>query len=109
MGTNGNLDSDASGTWWIKSCIGLWLEAYFMWPHQGRMSCLVCACVQDFKPHQEKVIWRQQREYWGTWSIHKMLVCGIPKEHNLNLLVIRTPTMWDARLKGRAPRAHVNC
>ena len=20
------------------------------------MSCLVCACVQDFKPHQEKVI-----------------------------------------------------
>jgi hypothetical protein len=27
----------------------------------------------------------------------------------LNLLDIRTLTMWDARLKGRALRAHVNC
>ena len=42
-------------------------------------------------------------------SIHKMLVCGIPKEQNLNLLDIQTPTMQDSRLKGRAPRAHVNC
>ena len=25
-----------------------------MRPHQGRMSCLVYACVQDFKPHQKK-------------------------------------------------------
>jgi hypothetical protein len=63
--------------WWIKRCIGLWLEVYSMWPHQGRMWCLVYACVLDFKPHQEKVIWRQQREYWDTWSIHKMLDCGI--------------------------------
>jgi hypothetical protein len=23
MGTNGNLDSDASATWWIKSCFSL--------------------------------------------------------------------------------------
>jgi hypothetical protein len=37
--------------WWIKQCIGLWLEAYFMWPHQDRMSCLVYACVQDSKSH----------------------------------------------------------
>jgi hypothetical protein len=44
----------------------------------------VCACVQDFKPHQEKVIWRQQREYWGTWSIHKILDYGIPKEQSLS-------------------------
>jgi hypothetical protein len=71
-------------TWWIKNCIDLWLEAYSMWPHQGRMSCLVYVCVQDFKPHQEKVIWRLQREYWGTWSIHKILVCGILKEQNLS-------------------------
>jgi hypothetical protein len=48
-----------------------------MWPHQGWMSCLVCAYVQDFKPDQEKVIWRLQREYWSIWSIHKMLVHGI--------------------------------
>ena len=32
-------------TWWIKRCIGLWLEAYSMWPHQGRMWCL-CARFQ---------------------------------------------------------------
>jgi hypothetical protein len=38
-----------------------------------------------------------------------MLACGIPKEQSLNLLDIRTLTMRDARLKGRAPRAHVNC
>jgi hypothetical protein len=73
------------------------------------MSCFVCACVQDFNPRQEKVIWRQQREYWGTWSVHKMLVYDISKQQSLNLLDIRTPTMRDARLKGRAPRAHVNC
>jgi hypothetical protein len=42
------------------------LEAYSMWLHQGRMWCLVYACVLDFKPHQKKVIWRQPREYWGT-------------------------------------------
>ena len=96
-------------TWWIKSYIGLWLEAYSIWPPQGQMSCLVCACVQDSKPHPKKVIWRLQREYWGSWSIHKMFVCGIPKEQSLNLLDIRTPTMWDARLKGRAPWALVNC
>jgi hypothetical protein len=34
MGTNGNLDSDEVATWWIKSCIALWLEAYSMWPYQ---------------------------------------------------------------------------
>ena len=30
MGTNGNLDSDASGNMVDKSCIGLWLEVYSM-------------------------------------------------------------------------------
>jgi hypothetical protein len=38
-----------------------------------------------------------------------MLACGIPKEQSLNLLDIRTLTMQDERLKGRAPQAHVNC
>jgi hypothetical protein len=96
-------------TWWIKSYIGLWLEAYSMLPHQGRMSYLVCAYVQDSKPHQDKVIFRLQWEYWGIWSIHKILVCGIPKEKSLNLLDIQIPNMRDARFKGRAPRAYVNC
>ena len=48
MGTNGNLDSDASSNMvdqkLYHSMIG------------SLMSCLVCACVQDSKPHQEKVI-----------------------------------------------------
>jgi hypothetical protein len=37
-----------------------------------------------------------------------MLVCGIPKEQSLSLLDIRTPTMQDARLKGKALQALVN-
>ena len=45
MGTNGTWIVMQVEIWWIKSCIGLWLEAYSMWPHQGRMSCLVYACV----------------------------------------------------------------
>ena len=44
MGTNDNLDSDASGNMVDQKL------------HQGQMSCLVYACVQDFNPHQEKVI-----------------------------------------------------
>jgi hypothetical protein len=36
-----------------------------------------------------------------------MLVCGIPKEKSLSLSDIRTSTMRDARLKGRAAWAHV--
>jgi hypothetical protein len=37
-----------------------------------------------------------------------MLICGISKEQSSNVLDIRTPTMWDARLKERAPQAYVN-
>jgi hypothetical protein len=66
MGTNGNLDSDASGNMMDQKMYRSMLEAYSMWLHQGRMWCLVYACVLDFKPHQKKVIWRQPREYWGT-------------------------------------------
>ena len=58
MGTNGNLDSDASGNMvdqkLYRSMIGSLLYVTASRP----MSYLVCACVQDFKPHQEKVIWR---------------------------------------------------
>jgi hypothetical protein len=43
----------------------------------------VCMCAR-FKPHQEKFIWRLQREYWRTWSRHKMLVCSILKEQSLS-------------------------
>ena len=54
MGTNGNLDSDASGNMvdqkLYRSMIGSLLYV------TTSMSCLVYVCVQDFKPHQEKVI-----------------------------------------------------
>ena len=77
MGTNDNLDSDASGNMvdqkLYRSMIGSLLYVTASRPD-----------MQDFKPHQEKVIWRLQREYWGTWSIHKMLVCGNAKEQSLN-------------------------
>ena len=36
-----------------------------------------------------------------------MLNCGIPKELDLSLLDIRTPIMWDAKLRKRVHRAHV--
>jgi hypothetical protein len=62
MGINDNLDNDASGNI-VDQKLYDWKPT--LWPHQDWMSCLVCACVQDFKPHQEKVIWRLQREYWG--------------------------------------------
>ena len=56
MGTNGNLDSDASGTMvdqkLYRSTIGS-----LLYVTASRLDVmLVCACVQDFKPHQEKVI-----------------------------------------------------
>ena len=43
LGTNAIWIVMKVATWWIKSCIILWLEAYSMWLHQGWMSCLVCA------------------------------------------------------------------
>jgi hypothetical protein len=52
-GTNGNLDSDASGNMvdqkLYRSMIGSQLYVTASRPE----SCLVCTCVQDFKPHQE--------------------------------------------------------
>ena len=56
MGTNGNLDSNASGNMVDQKLYRSMIGSLLYVPHQGRMSCLVYACVQDFKPHQEKVI-----------------------------------------------------
>ena len=56
MGTNGNLDSDASENMVdqkvYRSMIGSLLYVTASRPDV----ILVYACVQDFKPHQEKVI-----------------------------------------------------
>jgi hypothetical protein len=66
----------------------------------------VCMCTR-FQA-SPRVIWRQPREYWGTWSLHKMLVCGIPKGLSLSLLDIPIRIMQDAKLREEALRAHVN-
>ena len=79
-----------------------------MWPHQGPMLCLVCACVQDIKPHQKRVISKHAREYWGIWRAPRMLDCGTPRDQNLNLLDIWIPTMGDARSIEEALVALVN-
>jgi hypothetical protein len=56
MGTNGNLDSDASGNMvdqkLYRSMIGSLL---YMTTSRTNVMFSVCI-VQDFKPHQEKII-----------------------------------------------------
>ena len=56
IGTNGNLDSDASGNMVNQKMYRSMIGSLLYVTAQGRMLCLVYACVQDFKPHQEKVI-----------------------------------------------------
>jgi hypothetical protein len=57
MGTNENLDSDANGNMvdqkLYRSMIGSLL---YVTASRPDVMFSVCACVQDFKPHQEKVI-----------------------------------------------------
>jgi hypothetical protein len=54
MATNGHLDLDEGGKAvdlkLYRSMIG------FILPHLDPISCLVCACVLDFKPHLKSVI-----------------------------------------------------
>ena len=56
MGINGNLDSDASGNMVDQKLYRSMIERLLYVTTSRPISCLVCACVQDFKPHQEKVI-----------------------------------------------------
>ena len=56
MGTNDNLDSDASENMVDQKLYRSMIGSLLYVTTQGRMSYLVYACVQDFKPHQEKVI-----------------------------------------------------
>jgi hypothetical protein len=56
MGTNVNLDSDASGNMVDQKLYRSIIRSLLYVTHQGRMSCLVYACVQDSKPRQDKVI-----------------------------------------------------
>ena len=109
MRTNGSLDSDTSGNMVDQKMYRSMIESLLYVTASRPDIMLVHACVQNSKPHQEKVIWRQQKEYWGTWRIHKMLVCGIPKVQSLNQLDISIRTMRDTKLREEAHWAHVNC
>ena len=51
MGTNGNLDSDASDNMVDQKLYQSMIGSLLYMTVSSRMSCLVCACVQDFKPH----------------------------------------------------------
>jgi len=56
MGTNGSLDSDTSGNMVDQKLYRSMIGSLLYVTASDRMSCLVYVCVQDFKPHQEKVI-----------------------------------------------------
>ena len=64
MGTNGNLDSGLSGNMVnqkeYQSLIGS-----LLYVTASRLDVMfsVCACVQDIKPHLERVILRPPKEY----------------------------------------------
>ena len=56
METNGNLDSDASGNMVDQKLYRSMIGSLLYVTASRLVSCLVYACVHDFKPHQEKVI-----------------------------------------------------
>jgi hypothetical protein len=56
MGTNGNLDSDISGNMVDQKLYRSMIERLLYVTASRLESCFVCACVQDFNSHQEKVI-----------------------------------------------------
>jgi hypothetical protein len=51
MGTNGHLDLDMGGTSVDQKVHRSLIGSFFTFMHLGPISCLVCVCVQDSKPH----------------------------------------------------------
>ena len=82
MGTNGSLDSDASGNMVdqkiYRSMIGSLL--YVTASRQDVMFSM-CMCA-GFQASPRESHLKPPREYRSTGSIHKMLDCGIPKEQD---------------------------
>jgi hypothetical protein len=63
IGTNGNLDSDISGNMVDQKLYHSMIRS-ILYVTASRLDVMfMCARVQDFKSHQEKVILRQQKEY----------------------------------------------
>jgi hypothetical protein len=109
MGTNGHLDSDASGNmvdqklYW--SMIGSLLYVIASRPD---VMFSVCMCVRfqvspresHLKATKRILRYLKHTQDVGLWY---------PKGSNFELIGYLTPTMRDARWIGRAHRAHVNC
>ena len=55
MGTNGNLDSDASGNMMDQKMYRSMIES-LLYVTALRPDVMFSVCMLDFKPHQEKVI-----------------------------------------------------
>jgi hypothetical protein len=56
MGTNYHLDLDMGDTSVDQKVYHSMIRSFFTFVHLGPISCLVCICVQDFKPHPKIVI-----------------------------------------------------
>jgi hypothetical protein len=56
MGTNCHLDLNMGGTSVDQKVYRSMSGSFFTFVHLGPISCLVCICVQDFKPHPKIVI-----------------------------------------------------
>jgi hypothetical protein len=56
MGTNSHLDLDLGGTSVDQKVYRSMIGSLLTFVHLGPISCLVCVCVQDSKPHPKNVI-----------------------------------------------------
>jgi hypothetical protein len=109
MGINDNLDIDASGNMVDQKLYRSMIRSLlYVTVSRPDVMFSVCMCARFQAPPRESHL-KATKRILRYLSIHKMLVCGIPKEQNLSLLDIQTPTMRDARLKEKAPQAYVNC
>jgi hypothetical protein len=109
MGTNDNLDSDASGNMvdqkLYRSMIGS-----LLYVTASRLDVMFSVCMSvRFQASPRESHLKATKRILRYLKHIQNIGCGIPKEQSLNLLDIRTLTMWDARLKGKAPQAHINC
>ena len=69
----------------IKLSTALWLVAYYIWPHLGPSSCLVCVYVLDFKLILRRLTWLPLKESLDTLSTHQVSL-WYPKEARFHLV-----------------------
>jgi hypothetical protein len=109
MGTNGNLDSDATGNMMdqklYRSMIGSLL---FVTASRSDVMFSVCMCVGFQALPRESHLKATKRILRYLKHTQNVSLC-YPKRAKFELVGYWTPTMRDASLKGRAPLTHVNC